>query len=36
MDLEPYFVVYNLVVIELNSTKLGQMTDIKVIFHMVV
>ena len=34
MDLEPCFKVHNLVVIQLNKTKLGQMTNFKVIFHM--
>ena len=33
MDLEPCFKVHNLVVIQLNSTKLGQITNLKVIFH---
>ena len=36
MDLEPCFKVHNLVVIQLNSTKLGQMTNLKVVFHMMV
>ena len=36
MDLEPCFRVHNLVVIQLNSTKLGQMTNLTVVFHMVV
>ena len=35
MDLEPCFKVRNLVV-QLNSTRLGHMTNLKVIFHMVV
>ena len=36
MDLEPYFKVPNLVVVQLNSTKLRQMTNLKVVFHMMV
>ena len=36
MDLEPCLNVYNLVVIQLKNTKLGQMTNLKVVFHMVV
>ena len=36
MELEPCFMVYNLIVIQLNSTKLGQLTNLKVILHMVV
>ena len=36
MDLEPCFKVHNLVVIQLKITKLGQMTNLKVVFHMVV
>ena len=36
MDLEPCFKVHNLVVIQLKNTKLGQMTNSKVVFHMVV
>ena len=38
MDLEPCFKVHNLVVIQLhvNSTKLRQMTNLKVVCHMVV
>ena len=36
MDLEPCFMVHNLIVIQLNSTKLGQMTNFKVVFYMVV
>ena len=28
MDLEPCFKVHNLVVIQLNNTKLGQMTNL--------
>ena len=35
MDLQPCFKVRNLVV-QLNSTRLGHMTNLKVIFHMVV
>ena len=34
MDLEPCFKVHNLVVIQLNNTKLGRMTNFKVVFHM--
>ena len=36
MDLEPCFKVHNLVVIQLSSTKLCQMTNRAVVFHMVV
>ena len=36
MDLEPCFKVHNLVVIRLNSTKLGQMTNLNAVFRMVV
>ena len=36
MDLEQCFKVHNLVVIQLNNTKLDQMTNVKVIFHMMV
>ena len=39
MDLEPCFKVHNLVDIQLNNTKLGQMTNLAnldVIFYMVV
>ena len=36
MDLEWCFKVHNLVVIQLNNTKLGQMTKLEVIFYMVV
>ena len=36
MDLEPCFKVHNLVVIQLNNTKLGQMTNLDMIFYMVV
>ena len=36
MDLEPCFKVHNLVVIQINNTKLGQMTTLNVIFYMVV
>ena len=36
MDLEPCFKVHNLAVIQLKNTKLGQMTNFKVVFHMVV
>lgn len=37
MDLKPCFNLHNLVVtsIQLNSTKLGQMTYVDVVFHMV-
>ena len=36
MGLEPIcFKVHNLVVIQLNNTKLGQMTVIKVVFRIV-
>ena len=35
MDFEPYFEVYNLVSIRPQSMKLGQMTNLNVIFHMV-
>ena len=36
MGLEPCSKVDNLVVIQLNNTKLGQVTNLFVIFHMVV
>ena len=36
MDLEPCFKVHNLVVIQLKNTKLGQMTNLNMIFYMVV
>ena len=36
MDLEPCFKVHNLVVIQLRNTKLGQMTNLNMIFYMVV
>ena len=36
MDLEPCFKVHNLVVIQLKNTKLGQMTNLNLIFSMVV
>ena len=36
MDLEPCFKVHNLVVIQLKNTKLGQMTNLNMIFHMMV
>ena len=37
MDLEPCFKVHNLmVVIQLKSTKLGQMTNLNMIFYIVV
>ena len=36
MDLEPCFKVHNLVIIHLKNTKLGQMTNFKVVFHMMV
>ena len=35
MDFELCFKVYNLVSIHLKSMKLGQMTNLNVIFHMV-
>ena len=35
MDFEPCFEVYNLVSIRPQSMKLGQMTTLNVIFHMV-
>ena len=34
--LKPCFKVHNLVVIQLNNTKLGQMTNLNMIFYMVV
>ena len=36
MDLGPCFKVHNLVVIQLKNTKLSQMTNFKVVFHMMV
>ena len=36
MDLEPCLNVHNLVVIQLNNPKLGQMTNLNMIFYMVV
>ena len=36
MDLEPCFKVHNSVVIVQNSTKLGQITNLNVVFHIVV
>ena len=36
MDLEPCLKVHNLVVIQLKNTKLGHMTNCKVVFHMAV
>ena len=36
MDLEPCFKVHNLVVIQLKNTKVGQMTNLNMIFYMVV
>ena len=36
MDLEPCFKVHNLVVIQLRNTKLGQMTNLNMIFYIVV
>ena len=36
MDLEPCFKVHNLLGIQLNNTKLGQITNLDVIFYMVV
>ena len=35
MDVEPCFKVYNLVSIRLQTMKLGQMTNLNAIFHMV-
>ena len=35
MDFEPCFEVYNLVSIRAQSIKLGQMTNLNVIFHIV-
>ena len=35
MDLEPCFKVHNLAVIQLQNTKLGQMTNFEVVFHVV-
>ena len=35
MDFEPCFKVYNLVSIRPKSMKLGQMTNLNMIFHMV-
>ena len=35
MDFEPRFKVYNLVSIRPESMKLGQMTNLNAIFHMV-
>ena len=35
MDFEPCFKVYNLVSIRPKSMKLGQMTNLNIIFHMV-
>ena len=35
MDFEPCFKVYNLVSIRPKSMKLGQMTNLNVIFYMV-
>ena len=36
MDLGPCLKVHNLIVIQLNNTNLGQMTNLDVIFYMVV
>ena len=36
MDLEPCFKVHNWVVIQLNNTKLGRMTNFVVLIHMMV
>ena len=36
MDLEPCFKAHNLAVVQLKTQKLGQMTNVKVVFHMVV
>ena len=36
MDLEPYFKVHNLVSVHPKSIILGQMTNLNMIFHVVV
>ena len=36
MDFEPYFKVHNLVSVHLKSIILGQMTNLNMIFHVVV
>ena len=36
MDFEPCFKVLNLVVLQLNSAKLGQISNLNIIFYMVV
>ena len=36
VDLEPYFKVHNLVSVHPKSIKLGQMTNLNMIFHVVV
>ena len=36
VDLEPYFKIYNLVFVHPKSMKLGLMTNLNVVFHVVV
>ena len=36
MDFEPYFKVHNLVSVHLKSVILGQMTNLSMVFYMVV
>ena len=36
MDFQPYFKVHNLVSVHPKSIKLGQMTNLNMIFHVVV
>ena len=36
MDFEPYFKVHNLVSVHAKSVILGQMTNLNMVFHMVV
>ena len=36
MDFERRSKVHNLVVIQLNNSKLGQMTNLKIVFHIMV
>ena len=36
MDFEPYFKVHNLVSVHLKSIILGQMTNLDMVFHVVV
>ena len=36
MDIEPYFKVHNLVSVHPKSITLGQMTNLNMIFHVVV